>query len=428
MGRKRFFYGWIILAVSIIALIVSNGLAIGGIPVFYKFIREEFTGIGAIAPDRGESFIALGASITFMTAGFLSPLTGWLIGKFSIRYLMAAGCATLGAGLIILATTVSPPLVYFSRFLMGFSLCLVGVLPTIVLVSRWFIRRRGLALGILLTGTSIGGVLIPLAATPLIALYGWRVAMIGLSLVIWFVLLPLVWLLIKETPFEAASKPDGDTDSVGNIEERSPLSSHGLLLNEALRTPAFWIFAFAAALVFYPIFVTTQQFVLYLQSPRIGMSAAAGSIALAGIFFVSVSGKFFFGYLSDRFRPAKVMLVCALLMFAATLVLLRLTADNAFLFIIPFGFGYGGTFVLLQRSAADFFGNRDYARILSVLIVIETVGAAIGGLVTGRLADAANGDYSTSFYLVTAVTGLAALLIGILNLFFDNKSVLSARE
>ncbi|MCV4753504.1 hypothetical protein OFC37_29015, partial [Escherichia coli] len=99
-----------------------------------------------------------------------------------------------------------------------------------------------------------------------------------------------------------------------------------------------------------------------------------------------------------------VMLVCALLMFAATLVLLRLTADNAFLFIIPFGFGYGGTFVLLQRSAADFFGNRDYARILSVLIVIETVGAAIGGLVTGRLADAANGDYSTSFYLVTAVT------------------------
>lgn len=190
MGRKRFFYGWIILAVSTIALIVSNGLAIGGIPVFYKFIREEFTGIGAIAPDRGESFIALGASITFMTAGFLSPLTGWLIGKFSIRYLMAAGCATLGAGLIILATTVSPPLVYFSRFLMGFSLCLVGVLPTIVLVSRWFIRRRGLALGILLTGTSIGGVLIPLAATPLIALYGWRVAMIGLSLVIWFVLLP----------------------------------------------------------------------------------------------------------------------------------------------------------------------------------------------------------------------------------------------
>ncbi|MCV4626637.1 hypothetical protein OFC18_31660, partial [Escherichia coli] len=84
-----------------------------------------------------------------------------------------------------------------------------------------------------------------------------------------------------------------------------------------------------AALVFYPIFVTTQQFVLYLQSPRIGMSAAAGSIALAGIFFVSFSGKFFFGYLSDRFRPARVMLVCALLMFAATLVLLRLTADNA---------------------------------------------------------------------------------------------------
>ncbi|MER3632604.1 MAG: hypothetical protein C4325_10945, partial [Blastocatellia bacterium] len=297
-----------------------------------------------------------------MSAGFLSPLAGWLIGRFPIRYLMAAGCVLLGAGLGILSSTASPLAVYVARFLMGFSLCLVGVLPSIVLVSRWFVRRRGLALGILLTGTSIGGVIIPMAATPLIIHHGWRGAMATLSLVVWFGLLPLVLIFVRESPADNDRKSyDAESPRV-EPDLASGLHSKGLILGEAVRTPTFWIFSLAAALVFYPIFVTTQQFVLYLQSPRIGMSAEAGSYALAGIFFVSVSGKFFFGFLSDHFRPARVMLACAILMFASTLVLLRLTAENALLFIIPFGFGYGGSFVLLQRAAADFFGNRDYAR------------------------------------------------------------------
>lgn len=109
-----------IVAVSTLALIVSNGLAIGGIPVFYRPLRDEFVSIGAIDATRAESFIALGASITFMSAGFLSPLAGWLIGRFPIRYLMAAGCVLLGAGLGILSSTASPLAVYVARFLMGF--------------------------------------------------------------------------------------------------------------------------------------------------------------------------------------------------------------------------------------------------------------------------------------------------------------------
>ena len=77
---------------------------------------------------------------------------------------------------------------------------------------------------------------------------------------------------------------------------------------------------------------------------------------------------------------------------------------------------YGGTFVLLQRIAADYFGNRDYPKILGVLIVIETMGASIGGLVTGRMADAAGGDYTKAFYAVIAVSGFAFLLTVVLEI------------
>src|SRR4029079_19282302 len=131
----------------------------------------------------------------------------------------------------------------------------------VVLVSRWFDERRGTALGIVLTGTSLGGFLIPLIAAPLIARCGWRTAMVSVSLLVWLVLLPCIVLFVNE--------PENRSNGAhGTYSEAT-----GLLLRQALRTPLFWAFALCAALVFYPIFVTSQQFILYLQSPKIGISA-----------------------------------------------------------------------------------------------------------------------------------------------------------
>lgn len=420
MTSGKIFYGWAIVAVATLALVVSNGLSIGGIPVFYKSIREDFVAAGSVPFANAESFVAFGATLTFFFSGVLSPIAGWLIQRFRLRNLMLAGCGLLGGALIVHSQATVPWLVYASRTVMGVSLCLVGVLPSIVLVSNWFVRRRGLALGILLTGTSIGGVVIPLIATPLITTYGWRTAMLSLSFVIWLLLVPAVVFLVKDRPQEVGMLPDGDSV----VGDSAPIAVSGLTLNEALATPTFWILALCAAAVFYPIFVTTQQFIL--QATKIGLTPQQASFSLSALFTVSVAGKFLFGWLSDRFAPANVMVACCLVMFGSTIVLLNLTTSTVFLFLLPFGFGYGGTFVLLQRIAADYFGNREYPKILGVLIVIETVGAAIGGLVTGRLADAAGGDYTNAFYAVICVSGLAFLLTVVLS--FMSRSVDADRK
>src|SRR5829696_2289126 len=89
---RRFYYGWVIVAIATLALIISNGLSIGGIPVFYKAIREDFVSSGAIAAGRAESFIAFGATLTFLFSGLVSPVAGWLIQKFPLKNLMLAGC------------------------------------------------------------------------------------------------------------------------------------------------------------------------------------------------------------------------------------------------------------------------------------------------------------------------------------------------
>ena len=425
-SKDGFFYGWVIVAISTFALLISNGLSIGGIPVFYKPLREDFVRTGAVAAENAESFIALGATLTFLTAGVTAPFAGWLIQKFSIRTMMLLGCVILGSGLVIHSQATTAGVVYLSRIVMGASLGFVGVLATTVLVSTWFVRMRGMALGILLTGTSVGGVTIPLIANPLIERFGWRYAMVLVSLAVWIVLVPAIIFLVKNHPSDMGLYPDGDSPDIdddipdGNAEAPKP-KLEGMTLFEAMRTPVFWIFALCAALIFYPIFVVSQQFILYLQTPKIGLTSQQGAFALSALFFVSVGGKFFFGFLSDRFSPTRVMLLCTSVMFAATFILLSLNATTAFLFLIPMGLGYGGSFVLLQRLVADYFGTREYPKILGVITVIETIGAAIGGIFTGRLADAAGGDYTQAFYIVILVTATAWLLVLVLNFLVKPK-------
>ncbi|KXK02230.1 MAG: major facilitator superfamily protein [Acidobacteria bacterium OLB17] len=391
------------MAVAALSLIVSNGLSIGGLPPFYKPLREDFVASGAIAAAHAETFIANSANITFLLSGVFSLVGGWLALRFPLKAVMTAGCILLGSGLILHSAGESVALIYAARALMGSSLGFIGVAPCVVLVSRWFDKGRGTALGITLVGTSLGGALIPLIASPLIENFGWRKAMLALSLLVWLVLLPAVLLLVRE-PSE-------------NTAGAEALQLDGISWPAALRKPIFWALAACSALVFYPIFATSQQFILYLQTPKIGVSAETAAFAQSALFAISIGGKFLAGFASDRFGSVRVMTFCAFLLFAASLVLFDLSAATALYFLLPFALGYGGTFVLIQRLASDLFGRADAGRILGTITLIEVIGAAIGGKITGYLADLHGGDYTVAFYGVTVAAAgafIAALAVIIL--------------
>jgi len=393
------------VAVATVSLAVSNGLSIGGLPPFYKPLREEFVASGAVAAAHAETFIANSANITFLVSGVFSLLGGWLALRFPLKNLMIAGCILLGSGLVLHSQGESVSSIYAARTLMGASLGFIGVAPCVVLVSRWFDEGRGTALGITLVGTSLGGALIPLIASPLIAHNGWRSAMLSLSILVWLILLPGILLFVRE-PSVRSEKSVDET------------AFDGISWANALRTPIFWALAACSALVFYPIFATSQQFVLYLQTPKIGVSAETAAFAQSALFAISIGGKFLAGFASDKLGSVRVMTFCAALLFAASLVLFHLTASTELVFLLPFALGYGGTFVIIQRLASDLFGRVDAGRILGTITLIEVIGAAIGGKITGYLADLYGGDYTVAFYGVTiAATGafLAAIAVAILS-------------
>jgi len=392
------------VAVATVSLAVSNGLSIGGLPPFYKPLREEFVASGAIAAAHAETFIANSANITFLLSGVFSLVGGWLALRFPLKNLMVVGCVLLGCGLVLHSQGETANSIYIARALMGASLGFIGVAPCVVLVSRWFEQGRGTALGITLVGTSLGGALIPLIASPLIAHYGWRNAMAALSGLVWLALLPAVLIFVRELEVQAADSSKGPT-------------AQGSSWGNALRTPIFWALAACSALVFYPIFATSQQFILYLQTPKIGVSAETAAFAQSALFAISIGGKFLAGFASDKLGAVRVMTFCAGLLFAASLVLFNLTAATALVFLLPFALGYGGTFVLIQRQASELFGRADAGRILGTITLIEVIGAAIGGKITGYLADLHGGDYTVAFYGVTIASAgafIAAVAVALL--------------
>ena len=422
--RKKIFYGWVIVAVSTLALVVSNGLSIGGIPVFYKFVQNELVASGAVAPDKIQSVYGLAPALTFLLAGLLAPVAGYLLHKFNAKTMMVIGCFILGGGLLVYSQATSAAMVYLAHSLLGTSLGFVGVLVCTVLVSNWFTKYRGTALGIVLTGTSIGGVVIPQISTPLIAAYGWRTAMISVSLVIWLVLLPGALFLVKNRPSDINEIPDGgDAQDSAGVSAGANLNAEpaGLTLGQALRTPVFWIFSVTAALIFYAIFVVSQQLNLYLQSPQIGFTPAEASRVQSLLFLLSVGGKFAYGFASDKLPITRVMIFSAATLFLSTLTFLFFNGQTVYLFAILFGLNYGGTFVLLQLLVAEYFGLKEYGKILGAVTVIETIGGAAGTIITGRLADAYGGDYTRAFYALIVVTALSLACVILLNLIYKKS-------
>ncbi len=411
--KNGFFYGWFIVGFALLSMIITNGSTIGGLSVFYKPMLDDLQNLGAITDATRPQITAFGGAVTLYTVAIFAIPAGYLIDKLNLRVIISIGCALLGTALIIYSQAVAPIYIYIAHFLFGVALCCCGSMINSILVSNWFQRKRGLAMGIVYTGTSVGGSSILLIAAPLIEKFGWRTALIGVSGLVWFLLLPLVWLIVRVKPGDKGLFPDGDSIEVNATKIDD--TATGLTLGEAMKTPAFWVLGLADFGIFYAIFVVVQQIILYLQSPAIGMSKEAAGASLATMGFASIGGKFLFGFLSDKLPRKMVFLVASICLFLPTLMLFSLTLSNAMLFMIPFGIAYGGIFVCTKLVTIELFGLCEAGKIMGTLTVIETIGGATGLMITGIIASRMGGDYAVAFYPIIAVTFVSFLSAAVLS-------------
>jgi MFS family permease len=397
-------FAFVIALVALLMLVVSNGLAIGGIPVFFKPIQDSLIESGAVSSSDIQSAFAIGPMITIMLAGLVAPISGILIGRIGFKSVLTIGCLLLGVGLAVYSTADSLALVYLSHAFLGLALCFIGVVPASSLVSAWFAKGRSAVLGIVLTGTNFGAILVPLMATPLIVARDWRFSMQMVSLLVWFLLLPLVIFVVR---------------SKGTSEIERQEVEEGATLTQALSDMRFWFLALAAAAIFYCIFAVLQQFNLFMRSERFGLGPEAVRDFQVTLAVATIAGKFALGFLADYLGSIRTAVFGALLMLASTSMLWFINIDLIETFAIAFGFSYGGTFVILQIIARDLFGKRYFPRILGSVHFIQTLGGAAGLYITGYLADLYSGDFTTAFKVLAPIMLGAFLLLSIL--FLSDK-------
>jgi MFS family permease len=397
--RDWSFYGWsgIVVAVFFI-LMTTNGLTVGGIAAFDPYLIKEL-GVG-----RGD--IKFGDLIQLAVTAVLTIATGWAADRIGVRPIMALGVLSLALGFFLVSRVTTLQDYYWARFFMGLGLAGAGLAICVVAVSRWFFTSRGLALGIVLAGTSLGNALFPIFFTQLIERQGWRSAVLiacGLLLL----LLPVVLLVIKEWPKSKGLKPFGAGEQISHEAAAGPELSYAQIISR----PAFWLLGIAAFGTFYTILGVNNNMIMYMRDLQVSPTAAA-AIAIP-IFIAGLVSKFLSGWFADLLGRKPLWLLSLLLMVTACAMLATLNKTLVVPAALMLGFGWGANYTLLQALAGDVFGTRSLGRVMGAITVLDAGGGALGPWVTGVLFDQ-YGSYRVAFLVTTALCLLAGVMAALL--------------
>jgi MFS family permease len=402
LSANTHIYRWVVLFCAFLTLCVSNGMTLAGPTVF----DEEI--LNALAEITGDE-IPLGAFkltglIMFLTAGGLGFFAGALADRIGIKPLMLTGLAMLAAGNFFYGRVQSLTDLYWIYAGFGLLLTLCGLMLNVMLVSRWFVRGRGLAIGLLLAGSSVGnGFFPPLNAWLLGYIGGWRevfdwIALIPLALI------PVLFLLVRERP------TGGDGEDRSATSEEAKAQRSGYTLMEALTSLNFWILAVIAMCTFYAILAMSLHAFLYLRTEGYAPQIAATGATI--LFVGGMIGKIISGYFAETFGRKRVLFIGLILMLTGsgtpvTAITLG-SAEALWLGLVLFGFGWGGIYTLLQLLAADLFGLLALGKILGVINIVDTVGGALGPWLTGVLFELQK-SYVIPFAVITGLLVIAMI-------------------
>lgn len=329
-----------------------------------------------------------------------------------MRRVMFAGTITMALGFVSYASIGSLWHFWLSSAILAVGLSMVAFVPVQTLISLWFARRRGLAMGLTLAGIGFGGLsLVPLTGA-VISAYGWRIAYMSLAVVVVAPVSLILMLVLRDSPAALGLLPDGDppaskANRVGAGDENTLVV--GLDLGEALRTRAFWMLTATVFFSSFASFGLVQHLAALLTD--VGYSPAVSARVLGTAIGFSVIGRVLGGTLSDRFGGCYVYAALVALITLATAILLSPNQGFSLIaFTILFGLGLGGINVLLPLLVGTCFGLKSFSRLLGVFILAATLGSSAGPLFVGFLFDM-NGNYDAALPVLIVLGILATLMV-----------------
>jgi MFS family permease len=366
--------------------------------------------------DRG---VTAGAfSFGFVVSAILSPTLGRMMDRAGPVIVNELGVARMVAGLLLAPLTSEPWHLYLTLGVLvgGGSVCL-GYSGQSLFLPHWFVRRRGLAVGLAFAGVGVGSIALLPWVQVVIEQVGWRAACTAMGVLLLVVLAPIN-LLVRKRPEDMGLQPDGDAAPDG----RTPAEATNVVnaewaavdwtLARAVRTAPFWWIALAYVSALYVWYAVQVHQTKYLV--EIGFSPATAAWALGLVSLIGIPGQVVLGHISDRVGREWIWTASSLgfIICYAALILLQHYPTSLLLYVMVAaqgGLGYGLTSIF-GAMVAEIFQGKHYGVIFGTLMLAAIIGGAVGPWATGVLYDA-NGSYAPAFWICIGLSVVSAAAI-----------------
>jgi MFS family permease len=388
-------YQWFLVAM-LFTMYTASTVSTNSLPIFYPEIMKDFGWTHAQVSEP--------ASYYFIFIAFIVPMIGFLLVRYSPKLLMA-----IGFSIAFLATLAITQMTDFSQyfviyFFLSIAISLSGLMPSMVIITNWFEKNRGLAVGLFLLGSSIGGIVFPEFSRYLMKISGnnWRYSMTGVSILA-AALSFVPWFFIK-------AKPD-DTDDNKAKNAQSNLTKADLL--ETAKTPTFWLILCITASFWFCGFGVLNHLQLYLKDCKFDFNQ--GVQIRDWFFLASIVGKISFGYFSDKFDKRNILIfgtIC-LILGIWFLKMIPTNHDYAYVYALIYGFGYSGAFTMIQLTVADYYKGATFSKVLGFVSAFDAIGGFLGVRLLG-LYRTADGNYDFGIMLLLSMGFAALTMAGLL--------------
>lgn len=394
------------VAVAFILQFVHSGILIYGFSLFVKPLQEDF------GCARGAIMVAF--TILMACMGGLAPIIGRLVDRYGTKRIIVAGALVTGAGFSLLSWVNNLWLLYIDYIIIGVGGTAIGPLPCTALISNWFQKKRGWAIGIMGIGVGTGGlVMAPLIGGFLIPTLGWRTTYVLLGILVCVLITPIAVALVKTKPADIGLYPDGaDTPAkIATDKASSSGTGKGFTLKPALKTPTFWLITMSYTLFSFPLQGILQNQVPYLTD--IGFLKTAAAAALGFVGMGSAVGKFLFGWICDFIKPKYLLAIGIVLQALATIVLMNIGPSSPaaviWIYSVLFGIGIGCWLPCISMLISNSFGMIAYGAIYGMATLIHLPASAIGPIIAGAIYDT-TGRYHLAFIIFLVLYAVALLL------------------
>jgi MFS family permease len=402
-----FFYGWVVVGASSTAIFARMAPNITTLTIFIFPLSQQF--------GWSRTLISGSVSAGALAALVLSPVVGWCIDKFGARPVLIISVLVMGVAMISMAWATIPLTFYVAFASARVIFHTSAPIGASTVSARWFIRKRGRAIGVVFLGGAIGGLIFTMLAAQMIDHYSMKAAWITIGVVVLVVSLAPCLLLVVERPEDMGLFPDNDMPATdddpdhGSNSITGPTMEDSWSLSEAMRTKSFWVLFFMGMAMFCVNTGTNVHIGAYYRDQ--GLSLTLAAVAISFSWLVSAFGSVVWGWVLEKIEARYAYSMVFIILGVSTAYLLSVNSTaEALVAAGLIGSVSSGSNVIISILYANYYGRNSLGRIRGVSETGVLLGQSVGPLLAGILFDT-QGSYSFVFVLFSGIALACSVIV-----------------